>query len=257
MAADTENERAVGLIAARMGSSRFAGKTLSDLHGAPMLGRIVERLRASDNIDRIVLATTELVEDDALEEWCAGAEIDCFRGSSDDVLGRLLAAACAFDANLIVEVLGDNPLIHSAMIDAAVDLYRSDRPDYVATVTNEYKKADSDLKRFPIGVRVQVMPLSTLRRCEELARTHSEREHATSFIADNPEIFKSAFVEATGTFAGCHRPELTFAVNHRENLELIRGIFEHCYDSDSNFSVADAVRAFESDDRLHPLMGAQ
>lgn len=249
--------RPIGLIAARMGSSRFAGKTLSGLHGAPMLGRLVERLRVSDNVGRIVLATTELAEDDKLANWCVEAQIDCFRGSSDDVLGRLLAAAETFEAGVIVEVLGDNPLIHSAMIDAAVDLYSLSQADYVATVTDEYPNADPGLKRFPIGVRVQVMPITTLRRCAELAQTESEREHATSYIVGNPQIFSSAFVEASGKFADCHRPELTFAVNHRENLDLIRGIFDRCYDEDRNFSVADAIKAFDADKALHSLMGAQ
>lgn len=243
------------LIAARMGSSRFPGKTLSDLHGKPMLQRMVERIRAAGCIDQVVLATTSLPEDEQLAHWAKDVGIDCFRGSPDDVLGRLHDAAEAFHMETIVEMLGDNPLVHSSLINGALDRYRVGDVDYVATVTNEYPKADPALKRFPIGVRVQVFGIDTIRRCAELASAPENREHATSFIASHPEIFRTAFVEAAGPFAGSNRPELTFAVNHRQNLDLIRAIFARCYDIEANFPVTAAISAFDADPNLGSLMG--
>lgn len=244
-----------GLIAARMGSSRFPGKTLADLHGRPMLERLVERLRQSGNIGSVTLATTDQSEDDTLERWCESVGVRCYRGSSDDVLGRLVSAAERFDIDPVIEVLGDNPLVHATLIDAAVARFREGAADYVATVTNEYAKADPALRRFPIGVRVQVISRGALRKCDQLATMPSEREHATSFIADHPEVFRSVFVEAEGPLADCHRPELTFAVNHPGNLDLIRHIYQVCYEATPNFGVDDAIRVFDSDATIHGLMG--
>lgn len=246
---------ATALMAARMGSSRFPGKSLADLHGKPMLERMVERIRRARGVSRVVLATTDLAEDDALAHWAEGMDIGCFRGSASDVLGRLHGAAEAFGMDVIVEMLGDNPLVHSDLIEAALDRYAEGGLDYVATLTNEYPKAPTGMKRFPIGVRVQVFGIETIRRCADLARAPENREHATSFIAMHPEIFRTAFVEAAGRFADSNRPELTFAVNHPGNLDLIRAMFARCHGDDPNFPVAAAIAAYDADPGLAVLMG--
>lgn len=238
-----------------MGSSRFPGKTLADIAGRPMLSRLVERLRASPHVERVVLATTVLPEDDALEAWCAAEAVSCYRGSANDVLGRLAGAADRFACDPVIEVLGDNPLVHSALVDGCVRIYDRGGVDYVATVTTEYPKAEASLMRFPVGVRVQVIARAALIKCAELALTAQFREHATSYIAAHPEIFRTAFLEAAGEFADCHRPDLTFAVNHRENLDLIRGLFARCFSNNANFSVGDAIRAFDGAPDLRRLMG--
>jgi spore coat polysaccharide biosynthesis protein SpsF (cytidylyltransferase family) len=151
--------------------------------------------------------------------------------------------------------LGDNPLVHADLIDACMKIFRDGDVDYVATVTNEYPLADAELKKFPIGVRVQVLRQSALTRCSELATSASAREHATSFIAAHPEIFPTAFLEASGPFSDCHRPELTFAVNYPGNLELIRALFGRLADERPFFGVGDAIRAFDGDTDLARFMG--
>lgn len=243
------------LIAARMGSSRFKGKTLTPVMGVPMLGRMVERIRQSASIDRIVLATTDLPEDDGLEAWSKDQGLLCYRGSSEDVLGRLHGAAKAFKMNTIVEMLGDNPLVHSDMIDAAVEKFDSDDCDYVATLTNEYPHAAEELKRFPIGVRVQVFSFDTLQRCADMTSEDRHREHATSFIGERPDVFKTGFVEAKGAFSTMNKPAYTFAVNFAQNLDLISKIFEVCYPKDKNFTVQAAIEAFEGHPDWVAFMG--
>jgi spore coat polysaccharide biosynthesis protein SpsF len=250
-----DTQSITALIAARMNSSRFPGKTLSDLHGLPMLERQIERISKSSYVTDIVVATTELPADQEIEDWCKAHNVRCYRGSANDVLGRLSSAAQHFNMKTVVEVLGDNPLVHSDMIDAAVELYFEKKTDYVATLTDEYPKATDDLKKFPIGVRVQVFPIATLVRCSEMAKDNSHREHATSYIAENPDLFSTVFVEAVGKFSDCNRPELTFAVNLPKNLELIRLSYNKLYDLNSNFTVQDAISLFDSLPSLKPLMG--
>ena len=220
-----------------------------------MLEHLVDRVRACDAIENIVVATTNSTEDDILEKWCSEVGLWCYRGSPNDVLGRLCGAAETFEADLIVEVLGDNPLVHADLVGACLKRYAKTACDYVATVTNEYPCAPAKLKRFPIGIRVQVFPRNILSRCEKLARNPRFREHATSFIAENPDKFNTEFVEANGAFSYLNRPDLTFAVNYRENLALIRRIFETCFPIDQNFSIEMAISAFDSDNTLHALMG--
>lgn len=248
-------QKVTALLAARMGSSRFQGKTLADLHGQPMLKRLVERIRQSRYVDDVVVATTELEEDGAIEDWCEKNSVGCFRGSASDVLGRLNSAVVRFNLSTVVEVLGDNPLVHSAMIDASVELFFRDRLDYVATLTNEYPKAAPELRKFPIGVRVQVLSADTFKRCAALAILNNHREHATSFIAEHPDVFKTGFVEAKDAFAACYRPELTFAVNFKKNMELIRNIFREGYDRNPCFGVEEAIGLYDANPEWHRLMG--
>ncbi len=245
------------LIAARMGSSRFPGKTLEGLYGKPMLHQMLDRVNQSKLIEQVVLATTTNQEDNPLEEWADKMGILCYRGSSNDVLGRLKGAVDKFGLSTIVELLGDNPLVHSDIIDASIKKYKKGKFDYLATVTNEYKLAKSSLKKFPIGVRVQVFSANTIDKCENLAKGENYREHATSFIADNPQIFNTGFLEASGKFLKCNRPELTFAVNHRGNLDMIRVIYENCYENNPNFSLDSVIEVLDLNPDLFSLMGDQ
>ncbi len=151
-------------------------------------------------------------------------------------------------------MLGDNPLVHSSIIDECLLEFEKSKVDYLATVTKEYPYADKKLRKFLIGIRVQVFSYYTLLKCEELAKKKQYREHATSFIAEHPEIFKTKFVEAKGKFNVLNRPELTFAVNYKENLDLIREIYKVCFELDNNFSIENAIKAFDSNIRLNSLM---
>ena len=250
-----KKNKITALIAARMGSSRFPGKTLKNLHGKPMLERQIERIKDSQHIDNIIVATTMCKEDSEIEEWCDSVDIGCFRGSDTDVLSRLVGATKKFNISVIVEILGDNPLIDASLIDSAIELFFENNLDYVATLTNEYPKADLALNRFPMGVRVQVFSRNTIEKCSRLANNDKYREHATSFIAENPNIFKTGYITAKDKFESYNCPVLTFAVNVPANLELIRNIFNECYDNNPSFSVSDAIKVFQLHPKWELLMG--
>jgi spore coat polysaccharide biosynthesis protein SpsF len=223
--------------------------------GKPMLERMVDRIRPAPSIDSIVVATTTLPEDDELEAFCDHLGIGCYRGSVHDVLGRIASAVRETDADTIVELLGDNPLVHSDLIEDVITLYQDSGADYAVNLTNEYPKADPSLLRFPIGVRAQAFSRETLDRCEAAARSDDHREHSTSYISENPEIFKIVYLEANDRWAALNRPELTFAVNVRANLELVHRLFKVGLARDENFSMADAIEIFDADPALAALVG--
>ena len=247
--------KVTALIAARMGSSRLPGKVMMPILGKPMLERMIERVRHSRYVNQIVVATTDLPEDAAIETLATRCGIECFRGSAQDVLGRINEAAAAYAAEVVVEMLGDNPLVHADLIDEVIEFYKKGRSDYVANVTSEYPHARANIKKFPIGIRVQVFPLSVLNRCARLAHDPRHREHSTSFIYEHPEVFRLGYFEAKGRWRDLNRPSLTFAVNYQENLEMIRRIFERCYPIDPNFPLSAVIHTLESDSPLRHLMG--
>lgn len=245
----------VALIAARMGSSRLPGKALKDAGGLPMLELLVRRVQRSKYIDEIVIATTDLEEDGALESFAEEQGIGCFRGSSDDVLGRIAGAARRFEADRVLQLLGDNPLLHHTLVDAVVEHFLSGDWDYAVNLTNEFPAASPEMRRFSIGIRAEAMPMETLLRCEQEAKADHHREHATSYIARNPDRFRLGYLEADGPWRFLNHPEWTFAVNHAENLELIRRIVSESGRDPADLELKEVVSALARDRTLMDLMG--
>lgn len=243
------------MIAARMGSSRLPGKSLMHILGKPMLERMVERLRYSQCVDHIVVATTDHSEDDSVEQLTESIGVACFRGSSNDVLDRINAAVVAFDADLIINLLGDNPLVHGYLIDDVVEFHQEGEFEYVTNVTTEHPHAGSAMARFPIGVRVEVFSAAMLDLCAQLAEKPHHREHSTSYFHEHPEVFKLGYFEAKDKWRDLHRPELSLAINYQENLIMVRRVFERCYEVDPNFSLSDVMTNLDSDPSLVSLMG--
>src|SRR6266511_3391616 len=137
----------VSTIEARMGSRRLPGKTLAPIMGRPTLELLVERLRRAKQVDEVVVATTTEPEDDSIEELCRQLQVGCFRGSSEDVLDRVLRAAQEFRASLIVEMTGDCPLLDPAVVDDVISLYLSAKYDYVSNIVE---------RTYPRGLDTQV-----------------------------------------------------------------------------------------------------
>src|ERR1041384_6236327 len=111
--------KVVASIEARMASSRLPGKVLADVAGVPAPARLVRRLRLARSLDAIVLATTTSRVDDALADWAGREGISVYRGSEDDVLGRVVGAHDGMGSEIIVEVCGDTPLIAPEVVDCA------------------------------------------------------------------------------------------------------------------------------------------
>jgi spore coat polysaccharide biosynthesis protein SpsF len=247
--------KTVALIAARMGSSRLPGKSLMPVMGKPMLERLIERGRKARSLDEIVIATSDLPDDDAIERFAAESGVPCFRGSSDDVLARITGAAESQNADLVVELLGDNPLVHANLIDDTLAFFRAGDYDYAASATNEFPHCPAAVKKFAIGVRVEVFTMAALRRCAAEADQPHYREHATSYMTHHPDRFRLGYFPADGKWESLNRPELTFAVNVEKNLDLVRRVFEACAPVDEDFSLQAALAAFDAHPEWRALMG--
>ncbi|MBI2027097.1 MAG: NTP transferase domain-containing protein [Deltaproteobacteria bacterium] len=243
------------LIPVRLGSTRFPRKALASLHGKPMLERMIERIRRSKKIGNIVIATTDRPEDQELQLFSQRLGIECYQGSSEDVLGRMLSAAQEFGADPCVMMLGDNPLVHSDLIDDVIRLFEEQNLDFAANATKEYQCLNPSVPQFPVGLRVQVIRYEAFKKCEKIATSSHHREHATSYFTDYPNVFKIGFLQAQGLWKNLNRPDLTFAVNFKENLEMLDEIFGECYKKDHNFSVQKLLEIFDKRPHLVSLMG--
>jgi spore coat polysaccharide biosynthesis protein SpsF len=125
-------KKVVGVITARMTSTRLAGKVMAPILGKPMLELLVERVKRSKLLDQIVVATTENKIDDCVFETAKRLGVGFFRGSEPDVLGRIIKAGEKYGAEIVVRLTGDNPLVDPYYIDKGIKIFLSGKYDYVA-----------------------------------------------------------------------------------------------------------------------------
>lgn len=206
--------RRVAILQARMTSTRLPGKILAELAGAPMLAQQLRRLARSRRLDAIVVATTTNGSDDPVVQLAAAEGVGAFRGDEANVLQRFLGAARAFDADLIVRVTGDCPLIDPEVVDRVIARATDDADpcDYASnTITRSY----------PRGLDVEAVHRDALERVARLARSELAREHVTYFIhRERPELFETRQV-TRATDAS----DLRWTVDTDADLALIRAMF--------------------------------
>lgn len=167
------------IVAARLGSSRLPGKALLPLTGLPMIVFLLRRIRTSQRIEQIVLATTTLPEDDRLAEVVAAEGIPVFRGAQDNVVKRFVEAARAYNMDYVVRITGDCPFVDGASLDYC--LAQCDgAADFVIATTKG---------RFPVGIDYEIYRAESMAQLDRESLTDDEREHLTLPIYNRLERF--------------------------------------------------------------------
>ncbi|MGQ9371561.1 cytidylyltransferase domain-containing protein [Azospirillum sp. A39] len=177
--------RVVCISQARMTSTRLPGKVLMEAAGAPLLQHHLGRLRRCRAVDAVVLATTVNASDDPVAALAGRIGVPVFRGDEADVLGRFAGAAAAHEAEVVVRVTADCPLIDPDLVDRAVGRFldgRGETPpvDYLAI----------DTTRFPRGLDAEVFTRAALDAAARESADPAEREHVTPFIYRRPDRFR-------------------------------------------------------------------
>jgi len=212
--------RAVGTIEARMGSSRLPGKTMETIYdGMPLLECVVQRFRACNTLDDVVVATTVEQRDDEIESWCNKNGVPVFRGSEGNVLERVIGAAKLFNADIIVQMGADSAYLDYQLIDQLVEYYQNGDFDYVC----------NDLKlTYPLGVYGHVV---SVKKLEELTMRGDLRDDDYSdvvrFFWEHPEFYTIQNIEAP---LDLYDPNLRLTIDYPEDLEQARNIYAYFKD---------------------------
>jgi len=212
-----------------MGSSRLPGKTMMEIIGVPSIQLLIERLRRAKRIDNIILATTTNSEDDTIEKFCHDYRVVCFRGSSEDVLGRVFHAAQKYGTDVVVEVTGDCPLLDPWLIDDCIDLFLRSDYDYLSNFIEQ---------SYPPGIDVQIFSFSVLEQMHVNAKEKKFREHVTLYILKNPSLFKIHNVYAPPELS---YPDWHFELDEHADYELIKCIYQNLYVENPDFSTIDII----------------
>ncbi|MDO8430354.1 MAG: glycosyltransferase family protein [bacterium] len=209
------------IIQARMGSTRLPGKIMKTLAGKPVLWHTVERCRQSQKADQVIVASTLNLEDDAVEKFCKENKILYYRGSSENVLERYYQAAKRVEADVIVRVTSDCPLIDPFVIDNCIGAFQKSGSDYLGN------NIDPEAHTFPRGLDVEVFSFKSLEKAYRNAMEIYEKEHVTQYIWENKkkEFKIGASVTASPEYARDYR----FTVDYKEDFQLMEKIYNEFY----------------------------
>lgn len=217
--------KVVAIIQARMGSSRLPAKVMAQAAGKSLIRHQIERLGRSETVDAIVVAIPRGTGDDPLASEVCKAGALLWRGDEYDVLGRVIDAARAYEAELIVELTGDCPLIDPEIVDRVVAEYFRWRYDVKKEM--EFLTTTRDVVSpqvaYPRGMDVRVFPATILDTLELNARTAREREHVTLYVWEHQKEFDIHQVYAPEEL----RDDVRLTVDAPEDLTLVREIFEY------------------------------
>lgn len=204
------------ILQARLGSSRLPGKVLADIHGKPMIWWMLQRISNCKTVDGLIVATTDKKEDDVLEKWIRqNTKLPVFRGDACDLVKRYYDCAVECNAKTIVRLTADDPLKDAGIIDEAVDIFNVGNYDYVSNCINP---------TYPEGLDVEVFSISALERVFNESILHSDREHLTTFMQNNPENFKLKNFEFEEDLSSWR-----WTVDKQIDLDFIRFVFKEFY----------------------------
>jgi len=230
--------RVVAIIQARMTSSRLPGKVLAGLGGQPVLAWVVRRAGRTQGIDQVVVATSIAAEDDAVAAFCKEQDYACSRGSLFDVLDRYRQAAREYDAEVIVRLTGDCPLIDPGMLADNLRTFLDTKPslDFAANrLPGE--------RTIPIGLDAEFCTMAALETAWREAQKPYQREHVMPFFYEHAHRFRILHIK--------HIPEhghYRWTVDTPEDLELLREVVSHF--KDDEFSWKEVLALFQEKPQL-------
>jgi len=226
----------IGILQARVSSSRLPGKVLKRIMGVPMIIRQYNRVQRARLLDNILIATSSDVSDDPIEKLCKENDIACFRGSLDDVLDRFYQAACMGKPDHVVRLTGDCPLADPQLIDKVISYHLQGDFEYTSNTLEP---------TYPDGLDVEVFSFSCLKQAWEEAKLPSQREHVTLFIYRQPKRFR------IGSFKNdTDLSSLRWTVDEPPDFELVTRIYEALYPSNPEFATEDILALLAGNPRL-------
>ena len=218
----------LGVLQARMSSTRLPGKVMRDLRGRPMIDRQIERLRRAETLDRLVVATSDDPSDDPLAEHLQAEGVGVFRGPLADVLARFAGATDRFGpAEHVVRLTADCPLTDWRVLDLVVRRHFEHGNDYTS----------NDLIRtFPHGLDVEIVRAEVLALADREATLPAEREHVTPFVYNRPDRFRLGCVTQA-----VDRSAERWTVDTANDFAFVRRVNERLYPATPVFTSEDIL----------------
>jgi glutamate-1-semialdehyde 2,1-aminomutase len=204
----------IAVVQARMGSVRFPNKVMQLIKGVPMIELLLDRLSMTPSIDKIILATSIDPRNRKLAKLVSKLGYELYQGSEDDVLDRYYQAAKVYEADVVVRITGDCPLIDPDVVETIIKSFDPSSLDYVSNVHPP---------TYPDGLDVEVFSFAALEKAWNEAVLPSEREHVTSYISESGR-FRMLNLSHEKDYSAER-----WTVDEPDDLEVIKNVFNHFY----------------------------
>ncbi|MBL7074349.1 NTP transferase domain-containing protein [candidate division KSB1 bacterium] len=201
-----------------MGSSRLPGKMMEDLCGVPLLTWVIERCKRASALDEIVIATTNNAEDDRLITIAQDLGAEVFRGSEKDVLSRFVVAAEQHNAEIVVRICADNPLVSPEEIDRLFEFYVMNLPDYAF---NHVPRLNNN---YPDGLGVEIFSKDFLKSINSVATDANYREHVTLWVWEHTDQVNIQTINCPSAYA---YPDAKLDIDTPDDLMRMRTLCRH------------------------------
>ena len=231
-----KNDEHIAVVQARMGSTRFAGKTMASIAGQPLLWHIIERLKRSVHLTKIILATSESKENDILEEFFLKEKIFVIRGDEHDVLSRFEEAFQVYNPSTITRICGDCPLVEPSFIDRLIEQIVQQEVDYLKPDCSKI-----------IHQGIETISNSCFRRNLSFKDHPIVKEHVTPFIYENPSLYKIGKIRL---FDYEKNSGIRFSVDTQSDLKFIRELYKKSAKKPSLLSMKEALDLIDRDPSL-------
>lgn len=232
----------VGFVQARIGSTRLPKKVMLEIEGRPMLWHVWNRTAAAQLLNDTVIVTSDRPENKVITDFAQKEKIPCFAGSETDLLKRYRGAAEEFNADAIVRVTADCPLVDPGLVDDLVRGFKSSEPvlDYLS---NSRPQAT-----YPHGLDVELFTRQALERADREVTDPFRREWLTTNFFEHPENYKMKTLAAPQNLS-----HLRLTVDYQSDLDLVRAIFHELYQGGRIFRLNEILSLL---DRRPDLMNA-
>jgi len=231
------------IIQARIKSIRFPNKVISDLSGAPLIERILQRVKMVKKIGEIIIATTKRREDDILVEIAKSNKVEVFRGSENDLVDRYYQAVKGKNITHILRLPADNPIPDPSEYNRLINYHLKTDNDFSSNICNFMGNG------YPDGFGVEIFTLNSLEKIWRNEKRKKFREHITlNFYNYKKNKKNSKFNFKIGTVKcpkKISRPKLVFDVNYYKDYLFIKQIYEYFLPQKKNFTATDVVEWYE------------
>jgi spore coat polysaccharide biosynthesis protein SpsF len=237
--------RVIAIIQARMGSTRLPGKVLLDICGEPMLARVITRTVRAKTVHQVLVATTTDASDDPVAAHCDSMGIACTRGSLQDVLDRYYQAAKQAQADVIVRITADCPVIDPLLIDECVNALLDGAFDFTCN-----RLPPPFTRTYPIGLDTEVCAFTALEKAWNKSTETFHREHVMPYLYEGVKLSASSQQLSEGVSQRGfkiaqlqHDPDygqMRWTVDTPEDLEFMRQVYRR-FDGRDEFSWQDVL----------------
>lgn len=225
----------------RMGSTRLPKKMFKKICGKPLLWHVIQRVKSSNLVNRIILATTHKKEDDRIVKFAKKMRLPYYQGNNKDVLDRIYKTAKKFRSDIIIRITPDDPFKDPKIIDSFIKYFlkHKDQLDYLS---NTIKPT------YPEGLDIEIFSFGALERAWQEAKKPSEREHVTPYIWKNPKKFRIKNLSYKKNLS-----KLRWTIDYLEDLKFAREVYRRLYPKKKIFLMEDILKILKKEPKLQSI----